>query len=323
MIGSDASAGSLGATGSAGFGGGRETGGPAAADPDGIVGAVPSVVVLCAPGGRNAAYWPGEWVAELTALGHLVVRFDSRYQGRSEAPADFPDPEQAAEVMAEDLVGLCRHLAQDQLTERTDPGTGVGVRLTLVGVGLGGWVAARAASGLGRLGLRPGRLVLVGTSCWFADPTMPGPIEPLVVALVMRRRGSGPNDLLRALSREVSAERGGSGPLDGEPLRRRVQTWLDHGFNAEDPYWAHWLAAPPLTTPATPAAVPDPVGLLAERIVVMHGEADPVVPLAHGQRLGRAFGVPVQVIDGAGHHVEGPMLRAIAAALMDWDDPQG
>ncbi len=279
-------------------------------------GAPCGVVVLCPPGGRNAAYWPPEWVDELTSRGSDVVRFDWRHQGRSVAPATVaaPGPDAAAEVMAADVVALCRQLISPDppavTTEPAAPALSAAAvaagPLTLVGVGLGGWVAARAAQHLDLVGL-PGRLVLVGSSRWFADPTMPGPSEPVVVALVMRRRGSGPTDLLRALSREVSAERGGPGPLDGAPLRARVQTWLTHGFNPDDPHWAQWLAAPRLDLSAR----------LGARIVVLHGEADPVVPLAHGDDLARRSGARMRIIPDVGHHVEEPMLAAIATAVFD------
>ena len=269
-----------------------------------------ALVVLCPPGGRNAACWPPAWVRRLAAGGHGVVRFDWRGQGRSDwvgppgAGPGWSDPER----LVDDVVALC---------ERVVPDTSA-MGLSIVGAGLGGWVATRVAQERGRRGLGLGALVLAGTSCWYSDPAMPGPTEPTVVALVLRRRGGGPAELIRALSREAAVERGGSGPPGGALMVAEVQRWLEHGFNPDDAHRATWLAARPLERDS---ASGDLTGL-ARRVVVVHGDEDPVVPLAHGRRLADRTGTTLRVVPAAGHHLDEAVLDALGAALGPPLDPQ-
>lgn len=255
-------------------------------------GAAPNELLLCAPGGRNAAYWPDELLEAAEAAGFAVVRFDWRQQGRSDWPPGPPTLEQLlddVELIHQQLVG---------------PGA-----LHVVGVGLGGVVAAGLAR---RLRLRPGTppakpavVVLIGTSGWYSDPSMPGPTEPAVVSLVLRRRGGGPAEPARAIAREVAVEVAADGPLDGTARVAEVQRWLDHGFNPDDAHRVAWLAAP--SRWHTP--------LEAGRVVVIHGGRDPVVPLAHGSRLAAELAAELVVVPGGGHHLDPTILGALRGVL--------
>lgn len=255
------------------------------------------VVVLAAPGGRNSAYWPSSFVSRLVSGGLDVVRFDWRGQGRS----DWPPGTFGAEVFVDDLDALLSSALGVQDTNADDP------PLYLVGVGLGGWVSARVARRLTARQRRPARLILVGTSGWYSDPSMPGPSEPTVVALVLRRRGGGPGELGRALSREVAVEEARSGPLDGAQRLDEVRQWIDHGFNPADTHRLSWLAAPPAW---------DALDGLADAVVVLHGELDPVVPLPHGARVADCAGGMLEVLPGVGHHVEETARGRLAELLL-------
>ena len=292
-------------------------------------GAAAPLLVLCPPGGRNAAYWPASWITELQDAGFEVLRFDWRDQGRSQLPAPVTPSRQhgtengtspgaqaahvlPADVLAADVEALCASVLGESPVD--DTGAGGPARrarsarrdLYLVGVGLGGWVAMWVARRRADRGLRPSRLVLVGTSGWYADPSLPGPTEPTVVSLVLRRRGSGPVDLLRAISREVAVELGGVAGIDGTPLNAEVAGWLAHGFNAEDGHRVTWLAA---------GSQWGELEGLADRVTVLHGQIDPVVPLAHAHRLARRAGADLIVVEGAGHHVDAVLRQALLATL--------
>jgi len=269
------------------------------------------VVVLCPPGGRNAAYWPPAFIEALTGAGLDVVRFDWRGQGRSGWTPGAPP----AAVLVEDLDVVCRTAVGGVPREPTPPAgpaatrdvAGAGPQLFVVGAGLGGWVAARLARRWSDRGEPWSRLVLVGTSGWYADPAMAGPAETTVVSLVLRRRGGGPAELARALGREIAVEAAAAGPADGERGLDEARRWLAHGFNPEDGHRITWLAAPSLWA--------DAAGLAAA-VVVLHGERDPVVPVAHAERLAQVTGGELQVVPGVGHHVD-ETLRSRLLAVLD------
>lgn len=256
-----------------------------------------TTVLLCSPGGRNAAYWSP---ALLAALGEraAVVRFDWRGQGRS---SRGPGPTDA-EDLVEDLLALADEVAPTAAVE-------------LVGVGLGAWVALRAAQRWASA--RPGRprgVTAVGASAWYADPRHPGPNEPTVVALVLRRRSAPAADLVRLVGRELRAELGPAevAALDADPAvraahRAEVQRWFDHGFDPDDDHRVAWLAAAPLAG-GVPLSCP---------VRVLHGADDPVVPLAHGRRLAAALGVACEEVAASGHHVGPTLEAALLATLRD------
>ncbi len=255
------------------------------------------LLVLASPGGRNSAYWPSSLVSQLAAGGLDVVRVDWRGQGRSDWPPDPLD----ADVLVDDLDAIATVvLGQGEVGQAARP-------LYVAGVGLGGWVAARLARRQAARGRRPARLVLMGTSGWYSDPAMPGPTEPTVVALVLRRRGGGPAELARALSREVAVEEARPGPLDGARRLSEARRWIAHGFNAEDTHRLCWLGA---------ASLWEELDGLADDVVVMHGAADPVVPQAHGERLAAAAGAVLEVLPGVGHHLDEVAAARLAKVLL-------
>jgi len=256
------------------------------------------VVVLCPPGGRNAAYWPARLVDGLVAAGVEVVRPDWRGQGRSR----WDVGPVSATQLADDLLDVVRAVVGDD-----EPS----VRpLTLVGAGLGGWVAARAARWLLAGGRRPAHLVAVGSSARYSDPGLPGPTEPTVVSLVLRRRGGGPEDLTRSLAREIAVEAARPGPVDGSVWIDVARSWVDHGYNPDDGHRVAWLAAPDLGRGEVP---------VAERVTVLHGADDPVVPAVHGERLAGVLGGTFRLVPGAGHHLDGALLDHLLEVLVPVD----
>lgn len=255
-------------------------------------------VVLCPPGGRNAEYWSPALLVALAERGG-VVRFDWRGQGRSSWDRAAGD----AEVLVDDLLALCDELGA---------ASPAGPPLELVGVGLGGWVALRAAQRQGRARRPIGGVSVIGTSGWYADPRHRGPTEPTVVALVLRRRSAPTSDLVRLIGRELRAERSPAevAELDASAEvraahRAEVQRWFEHGFNPDDDHRVAWLAAGPLATDAPPGFT----------VRVLHGSDDPVVPSAHGHRLAASLGVGCTEVAGAGHHVGPAMEAALLASL--------
>jgi pimeloyl-ACP methyl ester carboxylesterase len=66
-----------------------------------------------------------------------------------------------------------------------------------------------------------------------------------------------------------------------------------------------------------------PGGTIAASTLVIHGTADPLFPLAHGQALAREIpGATLLTLDGAGHGVDRADWRPIASAILDHTDPR-
>jgi pimeloyl-ACP methyl ester carboxylesterase len=190
----------------------------------------------------------------------------------------------------------------DQADLGAGPAGPVGVHV--VGVGLGGVVAmALAESGAAAT------LTLVATSGWYTDPSMPGAEEPVMVSLLLRQERHTPELLRRALLREVRAL---AGPADFDHAGAwpdLVDHWLAHGQEADDPHRRALLDAPDRWAALAALTVPT---------TVVHGEHDPLVPPAHGDRLAATIpGARLRAVPGAGHHLGPALLDALASVLED------
>jgi pimeloyl-ACP methyl ester carboxylesterase len=126
-----------------------------------------------------------------------------------------------------------------------------------------------------------------------ASPTTGGPAE----------RGSTSGSLARTLARELrllTTPADDPGPVEA---LAEVERWLAWGFNPADGHGRAWLTAAPLWGVAAARRHP---------LVVVHGAADPLLPVAHGERLAAEGGASLRVVEDVGHAL-GP--RLVAAVL--------
>jgi pimeloyl-ACP methyl ester carboxylesterase len=243
-------------------------------------------LVLVPPGNRNAAVWPPVWLARLHVAGWCTLRVDLPGQGRSRLrESGFGVDQVAGELLA-------------VVEEALPPSR----RVHVVGAGLGGVVAMALAERA-----RLASLTLVATSGWYADPSMPGAEEPVMVSLLLRQERHTPELLRRALIREVRALAGPHDRERADTWPQHVDGWLAHGIEADDPHRRALLEAAPRWD-----------GLAALRLptTVVHGGDDPLIPPAHAERLAASIpGAALRLVDGAGHHLGPALLGAVADAL--------
>jgi pimeloyl-ACP methyl ester carboxylesterase len=66
----------------------------------------------------------------------------------------------------------------------------------------------------------------------------------------------------------------------------------------------------------------DPIASIAVPTLVIHGTADPMFPLEHGQALANEIpGARLLTIEGAGHGVDRADWEPIAGAILEQTDP--
>jgi pimeloyl-ACP methyl ester carboxylesterase len=252
-----------------------------------------ATVVLVPDAQRPAAYWPKQLLDGLTGAGWQVVRLDLRDQGRSPWTAE---PYSLADLVV-DVAGVCREAS-------------AGRPCHLVGHGLGGAVALQLAFEAGS----PPRfdlcgLTVTGTSGWLIDPSLPGPEEPVAVGLIWRTRmGEGrPDRLVRAVSREHRLLMAEGDDVGGPAAMLAVDEWLSWGFNPRDGHHRAWLEAADRWMHLAGLGLP---------LTVVHGSADPLVPLVHGLRLARTVsGARLVEIEGGGHALTPRHVDALLAAV--------
>lgn len=270
--------------------------------------------------GMQLSGWPEPFVEALVGRGLRVIRMDNRDAGLSEDFARLGVPNLAWQGMRHAL-----HLpvqAPYGLHDMAADALGVLDALGLasahwVGASMGGMIAQRAAldapsrvRSLSLLMTTPGARGLPGPSGRVRAALLTRP--PRVRLLPADAQGAhrpSPEDLpaliehLMSLWRLIGSQ--GHGVTDDE-LHARVRAaaaraWRPQGTARQ---LAAIMAAPDRTASLAVCRVP---------ATVIHGRADPLLPLAHGQALAHALPqARLQVIEGMGHDLP-PALHALLA----------
>lgn len=255
-------------------------------DEVGVVGG--PTVVLLPDASTPAVAWPADLLEGLMAARCRVIRVDLADQGRSTTgPAgSFGELVEAVALVVEQVGGVAG-------------------AVTLVGHGFGGTLALALTQA------RPGavsQLLMVSSTGWYADPTVAGPDEAVVVGLIWRNRmGLNQQHPQRALARELRL----AWPPDGAPSRDELlaeaERWHDWGWNPRDDHRVLWLAAPPLWSAMAQVSCP---------VAVLHGALDPIVPVDHGRRLAALCPSAAYVeLSGSAHALDSGLVGAILAVV--------
>jgi pimeloyl-ACP methyl ester carboxylesterase len=296
------------------------------------------LLVLVPDAHRPAAAWPVDLLTGLERAGWRVVRLDLRDQGRSPRSLPGSDPDErcsaAERYSVADLADDVEAVIDDALEAVSDvvatPSRQAGVHL--LGHGLGGSIALElAARAVDSASIRrtPGPasesttdlgppppstsriagVTIVGGTGWLVDPTLPGASEPVVVGLLWRHRmATDPGaDLGRAVARELRLLSGTADEPSAAAALAEVRRWLDAGFNPVDDHRRAWLEAPSRW---------DALRSLPIGSSVIHGSADPLVPVEHGRRLA-ALAPHARYVElpGVGHALSPPLIRAVLDVL--------
>jgi pimeloyl-ACP methyl ester carboxylesterase len=245
------------------------------------------VVLLIAGQGQSMTWWDAAFCGRLAAEGRYVVRYDHRDTGRSST-----DPAGRPSYSGRDLV-----LDPVRLLDA------IGAqRAHLVGLSMGGGIAQNLALA------HPERLfslTLIDTSP--ATATARRELPPPTPALLRTFEDPEPapdwSDRDAVIDYRVAIERpyAGTGGLDEERYHRLAEEEVDRSIDMEAALTNHSL-------------VDDwsPAGRIEEIAVptlVLHGTADPLFPLPHGEALRDAIpGARLVLLEGGGHQQPPPAM---------------
>jgi proline iminopeptidase len=258
--------------------------------------------------GLQLTAWPDEFVEGLVELGFYVIRFDNRDSGLSTKfeHAGTPSltlawlksllrlplkPPYRLEDMADDAIGVLSAL-------------GV-ARAHVVGMSMGAMVGQLMAAKY------PSR-VLSLTSIMSSSGRrgLPGPTPDARRALLRRPRG--PGDIDTAIDYNVQLLQAIGSPAYPTPekhLRRRVARALRR--NCCPGGVVRQMLAVTACGDRTPQ-----LQTIAAPTLVIHGAADPLVPLACGIDTAQAIpGARLEVIEGMGHDLPAQLLERLLALI--------
>jgi pimeloyl-ACP methyl ester carboxylesterase len=258
--------------------------------------------------GLQLSAWPDEFVEGLAELGFYVIRFDNRDTGLS---TKFDHAGTPSLTLAW-LKSLVRWPVKPPygLNDMADDAIGVlsalGIaRAHVVGMSMGGMIGQLMAARF------PSR-VLSLTSIMSSSGRrgLPGPAPGVRRAMLRRPRASG--DMDAAIDHTVQLFQSIASPAYPTPekhLRRRVARALRRNF-CPDGIVRQFLAVaasgdrtPQLATIGAPT-------------LVIHGAADPLVPLACGVDTAEAIpGARLEVIEGMGHDLPAQLLERLLALI--------
>lgn len=258
--------------------------------------------------GAQMTRWPSAFVDKLAARGLRVIRYDNRDVGLSsklEGTPDFPalfkalgegkkpDVPYLLDDMARDAVGLLDALEIE--------------RAHIVGASLGGMVAQLVAAD------HPERtLSLTSIMSTSGNRGLP-PASPEAMA-VLNDRGPDPlTDFEGYLDHAVKGAvvvGSPSHPPDLAETRLRIRNDFNRSYSPAG-FQRQYAAAA-----ASPDRRPKLAGINAPTVVI-HGAADPLVPLAGGRDTADSIpGAELRVIEGMGHDFPPALFDTIVEGVM-------
>ncbi|HEX7437482.1 MAG TPA: alpha/beta hydrolase, partial [Caldimonas sp.] len=252
--------------------------------------------------------WPDEFCALLAARGYRVIRFDNRDIGLSTSFDSAGVPNIGA-AMAAALQGKpvdAPYRLSDMGADAFGLLDALGIESAhVVGASMGGAIAQTMAIE------RPGRLrTLTSIMATTGAPGLPPP-TPEAMAVLLKPPATTLEDYVTSYAQTWKVLRAGSFPEDEALDHERAERLHARGLNP--PGVARQLAAI-LASGSRKTAL----GAVRVPTLVIHGDADPLVPLACGVDTAQSVaGARLVVVEGMGHALPishwGRIIDAIAA----------
>lgn len=249
--------------------------------------------------GTQMIGWPDDFCAALAA-GRHVVRFDNRDVGESDwiegevdlaacLAGDTSSALYTLEDMADDAAGLLDGLGFESAH--------------VVGASMGGMIAQTLAI------RHPPRVrSLTSIMSTTGEPGVALPTEAATAALMSPPPRSRDEAVERALA--ASAAIGSTGyPRDERDIRARAARAWDRGVNPHG--FAHQVAAIQASGDRTAA-----LAELSVPALVVHGEADPLIPVSGGRATAAAIpGAELWTVPGMGHDLPRALWPGVMARI--------
>ena len=266
------------------------------------------LVLLIMGLGAQLIFWPDAMVEGLVARGFRVVRYDNRDVGRSTHLTHLRTPSRLRYAAA--LMGLpsgMPYRLRDLATDAVALLDALGVaKAHLVGASMGGMIAQIVAAE------HPDR-VLSLTSIMSSSGRrgLPGPVPELRDMLMKRRPTASRDEAIAAGVRVYKAIGAPTGGRTAEELNDLIARAYDRGFDPGG-------SARQLGAIIADGSRVERLKRIAAPTLVIHGDADPLVPLAAGRDTAAHIpGARLEVIPGMGHDMPPSVVPQITALIAD------
>ncbi len=266
-------------------------------------------VVLVMGLGMQLTGWPDELVADLVARGHRVIRFDNRDAGLSDGFDHLGVPNLAFAGLRYALhLGVqapyrIADMAADTVGVLDALGLG---RVHLCGASMGGMIAQHVAA---KHAQRVKSLTLLMTTS--GSRRLPQPGLEVRRALMSRPDGRDPDAVVAHLTRLLRLIGSPAYPPEPERLRRRLQDTVQRAWRPAGT--ARQITAVVADGDRTPL-----LGAIHAPTRVIHGDADPLIPVAAGHDLVRRIaGAVGDFVPGMGHDLPLELLPRFAAGIAE------
>lgn len=257
--------------------------------------------------GAQLTLWPIEFVDALVARGFFVIRYDNRDVGLSQKFDDAGVPDMMA-IMGAMMGGQTPDIAyslDDMAADAAGVLDALGVdKAHIVGASMGGMIAQLIAIH------HPERVrTLTSIMSTTGNRDLP-PAKPEAMAVLTSRPTSADADTLVEFGVNAARIIGSPGyPAQEERLRSRVRADLERSFS---PFGTMRQMAAVVANGDRRARL---AGVTAPTLVI-HGEADPLVPLEGGKDTAAAIkGAELLTIPGMGHDLPLELVETIADAV--------
>jgi pimeloyl-ACP methyl ester carboxylesterase len=257
-----------------------------AAESFGDTAGVPVVLVMGAT--AQGLWWPDALCADLAGRGMFVIRYDNRDTGASSAGAPG-EVDYAVEDLMADLLAVM-------------DGFGLG-SAHVVGMSLGGLIGQMAAVMVPERVLS---LCLIGAEPLGWDgPELPGIAPEFLDHFAgFATLDWGDRDQVAAFLQEIARLSAGGGVFDAEPATARIAAEMARARRMQSAFNHGMLGMGDWTGRFRDIGVP---------VLVIHGAADPILPLQNGQALAEGIpGARLEVLKGVGHELPPRILPRLA-----------
>ena len=268
----------------------------------------PAILLVMGLGGQ-LTLWPDEFVDALVARGFRTIRYDNRDVGLS-TRFDAAGVPNLKWMFVKAALGLPVRSAY-RLSDMADDGVALLDRLEIdrahvVGASMGGMIAQHIAAS------HPGRtLSLTSIMSTTGNRRLPRAKKEAMQVLANRPMSGDPEDMI-AYSVRAARVIGSPGyPAEEERLQRRVRGDFERGWYPQGV--ARQMAAIVADGDRRPMlkAVRAPT-------LVIHGEADPLVPIAGGRdTAAHIAGARLMTIPGMGHDLPLALVDTLADAIAE------
>jgi pimeloyl-ACP methyl ester carboxylesterase len=266
------------------------------------------VVLLIMGLGMQLVAWPPAFVQGLASQGFRMVRFDNRDIGLSQHLDHLGVPNLMWESLKHRL-GLpvrAPYTVHDMAADTLGVLDALGIaRAHVVGVSMGGMVAQRVA-----LAAPQRVLSLASIMSSSGARYLPGPKAHVLRALLSRPEGQGEQAIVDHYVKLFRVIGSPGYPLDEAALRERILIGTRRSFHPAG-------TVRQMTAIAADSRRADELPHIKTRTLVLHGKADPLVPLACGHDTARRIpGAGFVGIDGMGHDLPPGVVERLLEPLV-------